>query len=84
VSESMVRAVAAVGAIAIFAYPFVAPAFASAKAWLSSMGVADHVKQKMRDIETVLELSSRFSARGIKEGVDLCQKLTEVLLKAQK
>ena len=83
-NESTIRLVAAVGAVAIFAYPFIAPAFAYAKAWLTPASVADPVKQKMRDIESVLEMSSRLSARGIKEGVDLCQKLIEVLLKAQK
>jgi hypothetical protein len=38
----------------------------------------------MADIQIVLGLSSRLSAGGSKEGVDLCQKLIDVLLKPQK
>jgi len=38
----------------------------------------------MRDIETILELSGRFAAASSKEGVDLCQKLIDVLLKPSK
>lgn len=83
-SENIIRAIAAIGAVAIFAYPFIAPAFSKAASWLGSAREPDAVKQKMRDIESLLELSSRLSARGVKDGVDLCQKLTEVLLKSQK
>lgn len=83
-NEQVFRIVAAVAAIGVFAYPFVSPAFAGLSAWIKAPVATDAVKQKMKDVETVLLLSSRFSAAGSKEGVDLCQKLIDVLLKPSK
>ena len=83
-NEEVLRAVAAVAAIGIFAYPFAAPALS----WVSSVirqrgGTAgdDGTQQRVRDVKTVLELSSRFSSMGSKEGIDLCQKLIDVIMK---
>jgi hypothetical protein len=84
VNDQVIRIVAATAAVGIFAYPFVAPYLAMIPSWLKSNQTADPVKQKMRDVETVLNLSSRFLANGPKEGVDLCQKLIDVILKASK
>lgn len=83
-NEQVFRVVAASAAFGIFAYPFVAPAFSRLLAWAGSTAGPDPVKQKMKDVETILTLSSRFSAAGSKEGVDLCQKLIDVLLKPSK
>lgn len=83
-SENQIRTVAAIAAVAVFAYPFIRPLFASLWVSLMSPRLADPVKQKMADIQIVLGLSSRLSAAGSKEGVDLCQKLIDVLLKPQK
>lgn len=83
-NEQNIRTIAAVAAVAIFAYPFVQPLFGSLWASILRPRVSDPVKQKMADIQIVLGLSSRLSAGGSKEGVDLCQKLIDVLLKPQK
>lgn len=83
-NENQIRMIAAVAAVAVFAYPFMQPLFASLWASITSPRSSDPVKQKMADIQIVLGLSSRFSAAGSKEGVDLCQKLIDVLLKPQK
>lgn len=83
-NEQVFRIVASVAAIGIFAYPFVSPAFAGLFARLTAPAATDAVKQKMKDVETVLLLSSRFSAAGSQEGVDLCQKLIDALIKPSK
>jgi len=83
VNEQSLRIAAAIAAAAVFAYPYVWPAVSGLWAKASRVS-SDPVKQKMRDIETILELSSRFAAASSKEGVDLCQKLIDVLLKPSK
>lgn len=83
-NEQVFRIVAAVAAVGVFAYPFIAPAFTSLRAWMNKPSVSDPVKRKMQDLQILLELSARFSAAGSKEGVDLCQKLIDVLLKPSK
>ena len=83
-SEQAFRIIAAIVAFGVFAYPFVWPAVTSLIARLTSAAIQDPVKQKMQDIQTILTLSARFSAAGSKEGVDLCQKLIDVLLKPSK
>lgn len=83
-NDQVFRIVAAVAAFGIFAYPFVLPALTSLNAWLKKPVASDPVKRKMQDLQILLELSARFSAAGSKEGVDLCQKLIDVLLKPSK
>ncbi len=83
-NEEVIRVIAAVAAIGIFAYPFAAPAVS----WASSLirqraGSDDATQQRVKDVKTVLELSSRFSSMGSKEGIDLCQKLIDVIMKQQ-
>jgi len=83
VNEQSIRIAAAVAAVAVFSYPYVWPAIKSAISRTSN-AASDPVKQKMRDIQAILELSARLSAAGSKEGVDICQKLIDVLLKPSK
>jgi hypothetical protein len=83
-NEQMLRIVAAVAAIGIFSYPFVLPAFGKIKSLVARSTEEDPVRAKMRDIETVLALSSRLAERGVKDGVELCQKLIDAILKPQK
>lgn len=80
--EQTIRILALVAAAAVLAYPFVVPAIQKAREWLALIPSAvSPLRQKVRDIETILGLSSRFEADGLKEGVALCQKLVELLLK---
>lgn len=83
-SEQIIRIVAAVAAVGVFAYPFVAPAATVMLEKLRAPKKPDPIKQKMRDIEFLLELLARFSAMNSKEGVDACQKLIDVLLRPSK
>ena len=76
-TEQIIRVTAAVAAVAFFAYPFVLPYVQQ-----FSFGVASSLKQKMRDIQYLVDLSSRLA--GSKEGLDLCQKLIDVLLRQPK
>lgn len=81
-NEQVLRVIAAAAAVGIFAYPFVSPAAARISAMFAKS--SDPVREKMRDIEIVLALSARLAGRGLKDGVDLCQKLIDVILKPQK
>lgn len=83
-NDQVIRVIAATAAIGIFAYPFVAPYLQGLAASFASMTKRDPAKQKMQDLQTVIELSARFSEAGSKEGVDLCHKIIDVILKQQK
>lgn len=83
-SDQIIRYAAAAAAIGIFAYPFVLPAFSWLKAAIGKAGKQDPIREKMRDVETLLALSAKMNERGSKEGIDLCQKLIDVLLKQPK
>lgn len=82
-NEEVLRVVAAVAAVGVFVYPFAAPALSWASSVIRQRGAAadDGTQQRVRDVKTVLELSSRFSSMGSKEGIDLCQKLIDVIMK---
>lgn len=78
-SEQLMRTIAAVVGVCVIAYPFVEPAVRKIVASLSQK--PDAVREKMRNVEIVLALSSRLKEAGCTDGVSLCQKLVDVILK---
>lgn len=81
VSEQLMRTVAAVAGVCVLAYPFVEPAIRSMIASIPRAAAKDPVREKMRNVEVVLSLSSRLKEAGCTDGVSLCQKLIDVILK---
>lgn len=84
ISEDMIRYIAAAAAAAVFAYPFVQPYFRGTIGSLSIVPAKDPMKQKMKDLQALIEMSSRLSVSGSKEATDICNKLIDAILKSQK
>jgi hypothetical protein len=78
-NDNIVRVIAAIAAIGVFAYPYVLPVLRG----FTLSAQKDPVKQKMNTIQKVMELSYLFAESGTKEGVDLCNKMIDVLMRAK-
>lgn len=78
-AELALRVVAAVAAVALVASPVVVGAWGKAKALLSR-GVITPVDPTLQDMRLVLEIANRLRLRGNEDGVDLCEKLLNVML----
>lgn len=80
----IVRVVAGVACVALFAAPALLGTFHQAKAWLTSHRVeaADEkaAAPTIGDMRLVLDLAARLKAAGCADGVALCQQLLDVML----
>ena len=80
-ADLVVRVIAAVAALALVAQPVVVAAWQQAQAWLAKKPVKPEAG--IDDMHTVLELANRLRLAGNAEGVALCQKLIDVMLKGK-
>lgn len=78
-AELLVRIVAAVAALALVASPVVVAAYKQAQAWLARRSSPEG-DTALDDMRTVLEIANRLRLQGCDDGVDLCEKLLNVML----
>lgn len=78
-AELALRIVAAVAALALVASPVVVGAYRQAQAWLSRPGSPTE-DAALKDMRLVLEIANRLRLSGNEDGVDLCEKLLNVML----
>lgn len=84
-SETLIRLGAMLVAAALLAQPYVGSIIKSIRASISlipSRRERDPVRDRMREIAIVLDLSDRLAASGCADGVALCQKLIDTILKS--
>ncbi len=79
--EMLVRVVAAVAALTLVASPVVVAAWGKARALLSRVTPAP-TDAALEDMRLVLEIANRLRHKGCEDGVDLCEKLLNVMLTA--
>lgn len=77
--EMLVRIAAAVAALALVASPLVVAAWSKAQAWLSRP-ISPAEDAALKDMRLVLEIANRLRLAGNEDGVDLCEKLLNVML----
>lgn len=77
--EMLVRIAAAVAALALVASPLVVGAYKQAQAWLSRP-ISPAEDAALKDMRLVLEIANRLRLAGNEDGVDLCEKLLNVML----
>ena len=80
-AELAIRVVAAVAAVALVASPLVVGAWGKARALLSRVTPAP-ADPALEDMRLVLEIANRLRHKGCEDGVDLCEKLLNVMLTA--
>ena len=79
--DLVVRVGAALAAVALVAQPLVVAAWKQAQKWLAKNPAQPEAG--IDDMHTVLELANRLRLAGNAEGVALCQKLIDVMLKGK-
>ena len=80
--DIILRACAVLAAVALVAGPSLVAAVQKALAWRPTVPQGQEAEvTSLADAHTVLEIASRLKAEGNTEGVDLCQKLIDVMLK---
>ncbi len=80
-AELALRVVAAVAAVALVASPVVVGAWGKARALLSRV-TPPPADAALEDMRLVLEIANRLRHKGCEDGVDLCEKLLNVMLTA--
>lgn len=90
-NEDIIRAVAALAAVALIAAPASASMVATIRGWLAARPrpaapvAADETEaRRLADMRLVLDLAARLKADGVTEGVALCQQLLDVMLSGSK
>jgi hypothetical protein len=86
--ETLIRAVAALAAVALLAAPALSGVVENLKAWWASrpepQPVAPDTSKadaaRLADMRLVLDLAARLKADGVADGVALCQQLLDVML----
>lgn len=78
-AEFLVRVCAALAAVALVASPVVVAAYKAAQGWLSRTRPQSE-DVTLSDMRLVLEIANRLRLRGNEDGVDLCEKLLNVML----
>ena len=86
--ETLIRAVAALAAVALLAAPALSDVVENLKAWWASrpepQPVAPDTSKadaaRLADMRLVLDLAARLKADGVADGVALCQQLLDVML----
>jgi hypothetical protein len=78
--EIVVRLCAALAAFALVASPALVAVWKKAAAWLSAKREASPAEVGLAEMRTVLDLAARLRDAGNAEGVELCQKLIDVML----
>ena len=86
--ETLIRAVAALAAVALLAAPALSGVVENVKAWWASrpepQPVAPDTSKadaaRLADMRLVLDLAARLKADGVADGVALCQQLLDVML----
>lgn len=86
--ENIIRAVAALAAVALLAAPAFSGVVENVKAWWASrpepQPVAPDTSKadaaRLADMRLVLDLAARLKADGVADGVVLCQQLLDVML----
>lgn len=79
-AELILRSAAVLAGVAVVAGPSLVAAVRKAIVWKPATKKEAEVTP-MSDAHTVLEIASRLKDAGNTEGVDLCQKLIDVMLK---
>jgi hypothetical protein len=89
--EDIIRAVAALAAVALLAAPATTSMVATIRGWLAARPrpaapvAADETEaRRLADMRLVLDLAARLKADGVPEGVALCQQLLDVMLSGSK
>ena len=82
-NETIVRVAAFVAAIAVLSGPSVWARIKSVR-WSSFLPSMPRRSDAMSDAHTILEIAGRLSAAGNTAGVELCQKLIDVMMSQQK
>jgi hypothetical protein len=80
-AELALRVVAALAAVALVASPLVVGAWGKARALLSRV-TPPPADAALEDMRLVLEIANRLRHKGCEDGVDLCEKLLNVMLTA--
>jgi hypothetical protein len=80
-AELAIRVVAALAAVALVASPLVVGAWGKARALLSRV-TPPPADAALEDMRLVLEIANRLRHKGCEDGVDLCEKLLNVMLTA--
>jgi hypothetical protein len=86
--ETLIRAVAALAAVALLAAPALSGVVENLKAWWASRPAPEPVAPdtskadaaRLADMRLVLDLAARLKADGVADGVALCQQLLDVML----
>ena len=86
--ETLIRAVAALAAVALLAAPALSGVVENVKAWWAArpepQPVAPDTSKadaaRLADMRLVLDLAARLKADGVADGVALCQQLLDVML----
>lgn len=78
-AELAVRVVAAVAAVALVASPALVAAGQAVKGWLARP-ISPAEDAALKDMRLVLEIANRLRLAGNEDGVDLCEKLLNVML----
>lgn len=90
--ENIIRAVAALAAVALLAAPAFSGVVENVKAWWASRPAPEPVAPdttkadaaRLADMRLVLDLAARLKADGVADGVALCQQLLDVMLTGTK
>jgi hypothetical protein len=90
-NEDIIRAVAALAAVALIAAPATTSMVATIRGWLAARPrpaapvAADETEaRRLADMRLVLDLAARLKADSAPEGVALCQQLLDVMLSGSK
>jgi len=90
-NEDIIRAAAALAAVALLAAPATSSMVATIRGWLAARPrpaapiAADETEaRRLADMRLVLDLAARLKADGVTEGVALCQQLLDVMLSGSK
>jgi hypothetical protein len=90
-NEDIIRAVAALAAVALIAAPATSGMVATVRGWLAARPrpaapvAADETEaRRLADMRLVLDLAARLKADNVPEGVALCQQLLDVMLSGSK
>lgn len=77
--ELLVRGVAALAAVALVASPALVAAWKAVQGWLARPSTPSE-DAALKDMRLVLEIANRLRLAGNEDGVDLCEKLLNVML----
>ncbi len=78
-AELAVRVIAALAAVALVASPALVAAWKAVQGWLARPGSPTE-DAALKDMRLVLEIANRLRLSGNEDGVDLCEKLLNVML----